>query len=312
MDFKTTVIENLKKRFVRLRGDFEYDDEMSSTQAIYYFKNLDNNLIDSMTKETVNMYVKADGNELKSNMKALKSSSAMTYNLIGNDSIRVKTNAFQPDLYSVTYEKKLDTIKNNSRKANLDVFLKGKNELIFCEMKMTEWLFNNHKKLGKSYLIKGNYYYENSYQAFIKCIEEIGVCKEAKDVLESKDKDEVKCKFQRYDAFQMLKHIMAIYNYARQNSKKIPSKITLVNCVWHLPDSEILPEPYMSKYREKEKLEKEEFKEFYKSTESVRKLFDDINIKFDIKSMDAKEFISNFEKTPEQLDYLMRYCDFSK
>lgn len=305
MDFNKAVLESLKERYVRFIGKFEYDDKMSSPQAIYYFKNLDDNLIEPMTKETVNMYSQGDGNELESKMKALKSSSAMTYNLIGNGNIRVKLNAeFEPGEYSVTFEKQLSTIKNNPKKANLDAFLESKKELIFCEIKMTEWLFNRPGILRKPYLNKENYNCENSYQAFNKCINEVSVLKPT-------DNGDVKCRFKYYDAFQMLKHSIAIYNYARKESKTIPKKITLVNCVWHLPDSESLPESNMRKYKEAVKLEKEEFDIFYRATDEIRGIFKKIGIEFDIKYMDAKKFVESFEKTPAQLNYLMRYSDLS-
>lgn len=106
MDFKKAVKESLRNRYVRFIGEYEYDDNMSSAQAIYYFKNLDDNLIEPMSKEIINVYSQGDGNELKSKMKALISSSALTYNLIGNDNISVISNAeFELGRYSVTFEK---------------------------------------------------------------------------------------------------------------------------------------------------------------------------------------------------------------
>lgn len=305
MDFKKAVSEILKKRYVRFIGEFEYDDKMSSSQAIYYFKNLDDNLIEPMTEATKEMYSKGNGNELNSKMKALKSSSAMTYNLMGNDIIEVKSNAeFEPGKYSITFEHKLPTLKNRSSKANLDAFLEGEKELIFCEMKMTEWLSNHHGMLRNAYLDKENYFYKDSFKAFIRCIEAISESKQVEN-------EDTKCVFKHYDAFQILKHIIAIYNFTRANSKTIPQKITLVNCVWHLPDSQSLHDSYIQKYEQIVKADKEEFNMFYEATDEIRKQFKMIDKEFDIKYKDAKKFVQNFKKTKMQLDYLKRYCDLS-
>lgn len=76
-------------------------------------------------------------------MASIASSSAMTFNLLGNHSVTVKEGQrFSPGQYSITYEKQLYTLKKGSKTANLGAFLKNEieREAIFCEMKMLEWI----------------------------------------------------------------------------------------------------------------------------------------------------------------------------
>ena len=97
--------------------------------------------------------------------------SVTTKNLFGNDNAVISSDTFfDQGSYEVFYEKQLPTIKNNPHNANLDAFLKGNTELIFCEMKMTEWLFNRPSDLRESYLDKSLYYDPEAYEAFRECI----------------------------------------------------------------------------------------------------------------------------------------------
>ena len=132
------------------------DSSMRSPQAEFYFQEFDDNLIEPMSEKTNTAYGSADGNELEEKMRALRSSSAMTYNLLGNGTVKVKEDSpfFVPGKYMVSYEKQLATIKRNPHKANLDAYLEGEKQLIFCEMKMTEWLFNRPGYLRESYMRK--------------------------------------------------------------------------------------------------------------------------------------------------------------
>lgn len=91
MNFTIEILEYLKKSYENATNKQMISDlDMNSKQAPYYFRFLEDNLIEPMSEVTLKRYSQADGNELEQKMKALRSSSAMTYNIIGNDHVIVK------------------------------------------------------------------------------------------------------------------------------------------------------------------------------------------------------------------------------
>ena len=100
---------------------------------------------------------------------------------------------------------------------------------------------------------------------------------------------------------------VVVYNYAIKNKGNIPSVIRLVNCVWHLPETDFLSEDAKVFYETKEMCEYKEFIFFYKATEEIRKRFEKLGFDFDILFLDAKEFVQQLSKNSEQLEYLKRY-----
>lgn len=303
MNFTIEILEYLKKSYENATNKQMISDlDMNSKQAPYYFRFLEDNLIEPMSEVTLKRYSQADGNELEQKMKALRSSSAMTYNIIGNDHVIVKDSSqyFIPGRYQVFFEEQLPTLKRNPRKANMDVFLKSEQELIFCEMKMTEWLFNKPGVLKESYFDRNRYFDADAFQAFSSCLDKI--------VLEEPtDYGTYHSALEQYDVLQMYKHTLAVYNYAIKNKGNIPSVIRLVNCVWHLPETDFLSEDAKVFYETKEMCEYKEFIFFYKATEEIRKRFEKLGFDFDILFLDAKEFVQQLSKNSEQLEYLKRY-----
>lgn len=278
------------------------DSSMRSPQAEFYFQELDDNLIEPMSEKTNTAYGSADGNELEEKMRALRSSSAMTYNLLGNGTVEVKEDSpfFVPGKYMVSYEKQLATIKRNPHKANLDAYLEGEKQLIFCEMKMTEWLFNRPGYLRESYMRKELYLYPEIFDAAMKCLEGIVLH-------EPTDHKTYYSSLEQYDGLQMFKHMLAIYNFAAKYHSNIPHSIRLVNCVWHLPGSADISGIARMEYQKKEIKEHQEFERFYASTKQMREAFTDLNIDFDIVLMTAEDFSDQFIRTMEQKKYLTRY-----
>lgn len=303
MDFTTAILRYLRDQYETAVGEkMIYDNNMQSSQAVYYFKDLKDNLIEPMSEETTAAYKSGDGNELEEKMRAIRSSSAMTYNLLGNGIAKVKADSslFIPGNYKITYEMQLDTIKHNPRKANLDAFLEGKNQLIFCEMKMTEWLFNRPGRLRESYLQRERYIHPEIFDAAMKCL----------DVIILQNPTDYKTYYsalEQYDALQMFKHMIAVYNFAADNKGSIPKNIRLINCVWHLPKNAAVSEDMQAKYQVKEKQEHAEFDIFYASAKGMRDCFAALDIDFDIIFVTAAEFANQFSKTSEQKKYLTRY-----
>lgn len=114
--------ENLKKELVQLEREVlaaaghslnESTQHKNQRYAAEYFADYQNNLFDKMSEAHRAQYELGNGDELSdkkspAKMKSIFSSSAMTYNMLGNDEIRAKDNngIFAPGAYKIEYEKK--------------------------------------------------------------------------------------------------------------------------------------------------------------------------------------------------------------
>lgn len=301
--FNDTVLNALKQKFVHINPNVEFNTNMASSQAQFYVKNLIDNLIETMIDPHVQQYQKGSGNELDSNMCALKSSSAMTFNLLGNDSIVFKENLTIPGgRYHIEYEKQLHTLKEGRQPANLDAQLlcPENGVAVFCEMKMTEWLFNNPGVLKDKYLDPQNYIHSKSFEPFNKVFKAL-----ISDHINGAN--EHKSIYKRYDAFQMMKHILAIYNAVSSSEYDKFTKIILVNCVWEMSSPEILGTQFSDKYREYYYQELSEFYNFKRKLKPVISLFKGLGVDFEIIFISFDDFLKLSDKSRQQLDYLERY-----
>lgn len=297
------ILDYLVKRYEEATGTtMVCDTSMNSEQSDYYFKLLNDNLIEPMSACSKKQYKDGDGNELEEKMRAIRSSSALTYNLFGNNPAVINTEKlkFVPGTYKVTYEKQLKTIKRSPRKANLDAFLESEDALIFFEMKMTEWLFNKPGTISDNYLDKGHYIDENSHKAFQPLIKGIttGHTTDYKAHYSS---------LKQYDGVQMFKHLLGVYNYLIVEDQNKHKKVRLVNCVWELPDSNVLSEEAQKAYNKKSDLEKKEFDRFYQAAKPVIELLKSKGIDFDILLISVKDLIDSMDKTTQQRKFLERY-----
>ena len=304
-----------------------------------YFKEVGYNLWAGYEKNGVQVhyphfkeYGGADGGELKDSektpakMKSIRSSSAMTYNLLGNESVEIKgTERFSKGTYKVEYEKKLYTLKGNPHPANLDAYLykKDSQEAIFCEMKMMEWIFNKPGFLREAYCDAGNYYSSaaadtKTTDAFLKAIKMLKA-----EMLPDEGI------FYRYDAWQMFKHTLGIYNMTSDITRKeisrlitnsrakngrsiaeVPElhKVTLLNVVFE-PSEGLFTGELKEIYQRVKELERENFMQFRKAMveSGVVEAFErDCHIDFDIQYMSAAQFMNCFE-LGERKDFLERY-----
>lgn len=293
-----------------------------------YFTDYRYNLITPMAEEHIKQYGEGSGGELQdtskpAKMSSVRSSSAMTFNLLGNHQVEVKPDQkyFTNGEYLIEYEKKLRTLHNNPNPANLDAYLcsvaekNGKKEAIFCEMKMTEWIFNKPGNLKDAYLHGENYFnYETDKKNIDKFIE----------LAKSLIKDEQQSTqsvvehapiFEQYDACQMFKHLLAIYNAVSGNAKVNPMmkdafyKVSLLNVVCEPPYvlvSKAEQEDY-KKQLDREHEEAAKFKELVQKA-GIPVIFEnDLHVDFQLEYLSVKEFVDCLVKEEKQIEYLKRY-----
>jgi hypothetical protein len=280
---------------------------MSARQ--FYLKDLRDNLIEPMSTKTLSSYKMGSGNELDDKMRALRSSSAMTYNLLGNTAVKLRGNErIDSGTYAVTFEKQLHTLRKGEggHPANLDAFLycAQLQEAVACEMKLMEWLFKPGK-LRSAYLSKKNYDDEPAASVFISVAQNLiapAIDYEGKLMPVT----EYCPVMQRYDAFQIFKHALACYNECQKNPLAL-KKLTLLNCVWELPCPERLSCFAKQKYQSYEDIEHQEFADFYRATLPIRQIFAGIGVDFDICYYSLPEFLSLIEKDATSIRYLNRY-----
>lgn len=235
-------------------------------------------------------------------MKVLRSSSAMTYNILGNDSINFFGDChIGKGKYSITYEEKFRTLNPTLKgmPANLDAFLycDETKEAVACEMKMGEWILNSPSKLKETYLHSNNYIDSKNAHVFVQI---------AKSLIKSSNKDEYNSCFNTYDAFQMLKHSIALYNACYKKERDI-KKLTLVNCVWEPDFIDDFSTLSHKRYNLSLKNEHAEFNVFYKSMQPVKSLFNAIGVEFDICYYSLSNFIKIVKLSEERKVYLRRY-----
>ncbi len=308
MDKYTREIMGLLKNvFENVAGAHAYQTE--SEARTYYLENLNDNLYKPMNETAEKAYGKGSGNEIASGkMNALRSSSALTYNLFWNQTAKFKEGSERigSGEYFVEFEKQYHTLNSSAKglPANLDAFLYCKDtcEAVACEMKMMEWIFNKPSALRRKYLDPKNYVNEAVGEVFVRIAKSL-IPKEAL----AEEQDEYSGSMTRYDAFQMFKHTVACYSACAGEEAREIKKLTLVNCAWTLSIPEVLEPKHCKRYRAEEKLEHCEFEEFKKLMQPAIKLFSDIGVDFDICFYSFNDFLKLMEKNEDELDYLRRY-----
>ena len=292
--YKEKILDLLKEQFINVVGPRTF--QQGSVARSYYLEQLNDNLYQPMSKSVLNAYSKGSGNEIKSGkrpakMSSIRSSSALTYNLFLNNNVKFggRYGRIGKGEYSVEFEKQFRTLKSSKTPANLDAYLfcADTGEAIACEMKMIEWIFNKPRTLKKAYFDSNKYF--DSGDVFVNI---------ANDLQSSE--------ITRYDASQMFKHAVACYNAICTSEKDKVKKLTLVNCVWTLSNSNLLGDDEF-KYIEREKLELKEFNEFKKIMEPLKDLFKSKGVDFDIVFYTFNDFLNLIDKTQAELDYLERY-----
>ncbi|MBQ3054175.1 MAG: hypothetical protein IJC89_04645 [Clostridia bacterium] len=313
MDKYTKEIMTLiKENFKDVIGDKIFQN--TSDARSFYLVDLVDNICEPMGDNALIAYGQGSGNEIASGkMNALRSSSALTYNLFGNKPAYIRNNSgdlrIGNGVYSVEFEKQYHTLKPTvpGNPANLDAFLycEESEEAIACEMKMMEWIFNKPSNLRYKYMCPENYIDKKCAEIFIPIAKELILYNDYDDPDDVKE--EYPCRMTRYDAFQMFKHTVACYSACAGEESRSIKKLTLINCVWTLPVPDRLSPNAYARYIREENCEHTEFNEFMNVMQPVKTLFSDLNVDFDIKFYTFNDFLSLLKKTDNELNYLKRY-----
>lgn len=290
------LLSCIKQRYTETNGHHAFQVEEAGPHVSarqFYLRALEDNLVRPMDKLHVEEYSYGSGNELENKMKALRSSSAMTFNILGNRHREVKAsdNLFTSCNYEIDYEYQLSTL-TQGMPANLDAFLLGNDgDIIACEMKMLEWLTSIPNKLKDKYLDASKYIFKDSASTFV-------------DIASSLNTSSA---FPCYDFAQMFKHTLALYNALRRKDVET-SKLTLLNCVWEPPENyDVSHETceWIVKLSQQEHFGFQEFKKLMNPVEDL--IANQLGINFKIEYLTASELISRLKYSNDELALLKRY-----
>lgn len=332
--------KNLKEELVRLEHEAletcghplnESTHHKNQRYAAEYFADWRDNVFGDFSEVHRAQFERGNGGELSdkeypAKMKSIFSSSAMTYNILGNGEICAKdgNHFFAPGAYSIEYEKKLLTVRSGKKSpAHLDAFLLSGTDGIFCEMKMIEWLRDNPGLLRHAYFEDGNFFSDvaggSDALAAFKALRDL-LCAE---MSESKDVDGYDPHhFRQYDAWQMYKHILGIYNMSSTVTKNeiaacqtdvikmLPKlkRAVLVNVVFE-PAAEVFSDSVQTVYCDTQAREHEEFSVFKRCVEKsgvIAVFKKDCGIDFSLELLTAAEFMDCFDLA-DRANYLQRY-----
>ena len=322
-------MDTLKTRFIASAGEREFGGVNSRTQAPYYLARLQDNLVAPMSQQHVDEYARGSGGELDGKMRALRSSSAMTFNLLGNGPVELNgAHGLPADRYAVEFECQLPTLAGNPRPANLDARLESTNgdSVIYCEMKLAEWILNKAGGLREQYLEPEGYLVP-TVAANVFCEVFASLCEggnraggpderykiDRRDARSGHDRpsrpERLAPRLVRYDAFQMMKHLLAIYTEASRRAEAaepLPKRVILLNCVWEMTHPEKLGR-YEAKYRKLEAEEHAQYQEFSEAVKPLAQLFADIGIEFDLRYLTFTEMLDSLELKTDHRKALDRY-----
>ena len=295
---KTKVYAGIKQHWMKLH---QKDTPPFDKKHPYYLEELKDNLEHSMGDAAQHAYGSGSGNELRVKMRALHSSSALTFNLFGNDAVKLYPNEHNltPGEYQVEYEKKLPALYG---KANLDACLSSENELLLFEMKMKEWLFDRKSSVSIRYQSEEKRFPDRAfYDAWHTAAKDVAVDNAKKTVTESGKKADSPLyipKMQYVDVYQLMKHILGIYK-GMFCSCVLPEKkkVTLVLGVWTIEDADFFGTDAKAvkiydAYQTCEKEMRQEFAAFHTAIAPIIQEFAAQHIQFDVRLLTVREIIS--------------------
>ena len=264
-----------------------------------HFADYRDNLLAKMSPKVYDAFAKGSGNELQGKMAAVYSSSAMTFNIFGNGPVEVKKNTcgWSVGKYTLQYERQLPVLKRGG-KANLDAQLIDGKEIIFFEMKMQEWLFYKPSRLVRAYLHDEARYYNREMFSVVKTL-----IKEIMNKSASDDKS-YSCRYKHFDAFQIIKHIIGIYNgvAGKKDEFAKAKKITLVVGDWTIPISVVkdMPADLQKIYKDIELEMQKETADFQKRLSDIQAMFTAKNVSFSVEFRTVKEILSCLGKEEDK------------
>lgn len=297
--FAYRLLSHIKLVFKESCGVVPYERENAETAMSarqFYTRKLADNLIRPMKERHRNEFAQGSGEELKDKMRALRSSSAMTFNVLGNETFTVRTShatqndTFLPGSYHVAYEYQLPTLRRGAP-ANLDALLTNGNRAIACEMKFLEWVFGSPKPFRDAYHRREAYRYDEAAGTFMPVAEQL----EARG-------------FARYNYAQMFKHALALYNACTEGTLPDVTTLTLLNVVWEPPQhSSVLTEDDLHRLADASAQERREFEWFAEEMQPVGKLFEQTGVGFSIAYMPVSRLIALGGYPPDERRKLRRY-----
>ena len=302
MDYQTTLLEAVKEKLLEVEGPLEFGNGEGKTRQLYYLKRLEDNLVVPMSESVRAMYEGGSGGELDWKMCSIRSSSAMTFNLLGNGPVRIASGKHAGS-YNLAYEYQLPTLRNNPHPANLDAYLEGESEDVYCEMKMFEWLGTPRHTLRSDYLETTHYLIpREDAEQFIVLFRKL-----ANVLVRGKGRKSERLSNGRYDCLQMAKHLLAIYGKVASDSCYRPKELTLLNCVWEFSNPSALGR-YEAKYLKMQAEEHEGFERFVKlAEEHVAPLFEAKGIQLAVEYATADELMEAVEYGKRHRTRLERY-----
>ena len=295
---KEKVYAGIKQHWMKLHPE---NTPLFDEKHPYYLDELKDNLEHPMKDAAKNAYGSGSGNELRVKMRALHSSSALTFNLFGNDAVKLYPNEHNltPGEYQVEYEKKLPALYG---KANLDACLSSENELLLFEMKMKEWLFDRKSSVSIRYQSEEKRFPDRAfYDAWHTAAKDVAVDNAKKTVTESGKKADSPLyipKMQYVDVYQLMKHILGIYK-GMFCTDELPEKkkVTLILGVWTIEDEDFFgtdakAEKIYDAYQSCEKEMRKEFAAFHDALAPIMQWFATQDVQFDVRLLTVREIIS--------------------
>jgi len=298
--FEFEVLTILKDQFMKICGNKPFEVNAVGRMAPkeqFYLEKLGDNLIAPFSPSVQNQYNQGGGNEPLKKMRALRSSSAMTFNIFGNDDAKILNENGVYQTYKVKFEKQHKTLKASASKAkaNLDALLYNPEtkQAYACEMKLAEWLFSSPSDLNVKYENIDCYDHQEAAVVFTPIAQTLRT---------------QKASFRVYDANQVFKHTLACYNYCKemQGTNQEITKLTLLNCVWELPNPKLI-DAHQVNYLKRLKEEHKGSLDFNNLMQPAIPLFKSIGVDFDIQYISLGDFLKKLNLDQAHRDYLKRY-----
>jgi len=263
----------------------------------FYLAKFGDNLVRPMDPDHEAQYGGGAGKELDDKMCALRSSSAMTFNILGNGLALFSglelagALCIQRGGYDIEYEYKAPTLSiHGGRPAHLDALLSSfdGDTVVACEMKLMEWLTAKPEPLKDKYLDASNYSQEGLSPD--RCGSVAGQVLRSAAYIFSQTARRLneaaeEGAFASYDYAQMFKHALGIYNRLCEGAFGSCEKVVLLNCVWNPMDmlnESAVNVSVLDQLNMAWTVEKQGFDRFLASMEDVTGLFQEKSVEFSI------------------------------
>lgn len=298
--FTFRLLTHVKRAYEASCGEALYELNYSSAALgarQFYVRDLTDNLIRPMDERHRLEFSRGSGKELEDKMRALRSSSAMTFNVLGNEIFTVRASSescvemLPPSRYHVTYEYQIPTLRRGLP-ANLDALLHdGEGRAFACEFKFLEWVLGVLKPLRPAYFERSRYRHAHAAEVFVPI---------AKD-LELRG-------FERLDYAQLFKHALSLYNACAEGRFSLAHTLTLLNVVWEPPNkSETLSKDDLRQLATMCEGERREFAKFSEIMAPAYKSFEAFDVDFSIAYLPVSKLISIGSYAAVERDRLYRY-----